>query len=219
MCRSKYFRGVTAVLLSAAISMPLFAQEKDAAKKADKPAGQQNEADMMAMMMELAKPGENHKVLSQGVGTWSYTVKMWMSPDPNAPPMESTGTTVMREVMGGRYIVGDHTGKMQMPGADGKMTDMEFKGMSTEGYDNVKKKFVMTWIDNMGTGIMNLEGTYDPATRTMTYRAEYEMMPGMKSKVREVLKLTDQNHRTMEWYEDRGGTEVKSIEITYTRKT
>ena len=219
MCRSKYFRGVTAVLLSAAMSMPLFAQEKDSARKADKPAAQPNESDMMAMMTELAKPGENHKVLAQGVGTWSYAVKMWMNPDPSAAPMESTGTTVMREVMGGRYIVGDHTGRMQMPGADGKMTEMEFKGMSLEGYDNVKKKFVASWIDNMGTGIMNLEGTYDPATKTLTYRAEYEMMPGMKSKVREVIKLSDPNHRTMEWYEDRGGTEVKSMEITYTRKT
>lgn len=219
MCRSKYFRGVTAVLLCAVMSMPLFAQEKDSAKKADKPAGQPNEADMMAMMMEMAKPGDNHKMLAQGVGTWSYKVKMWMNPDPNAAPMESSGTTVTREIMGGRYIVGDHTGKMQMPGADGKLTDMEFKGMSVEGYDNVKKKFVATWMDNFGTGIMNLEGTYDPATKTLTYVADYEMMPGMKTKVREVIKVTDQNHRTLEWYEDRGGTEVKSMEITYTRKT
>ena len=42
---------------------------------------------------------------------------------------------------------------MQMPGEDGKMKDMQFKGMGVEGYDNVKKKFVASWIDNMGTGI------------------------------------------------------------------
>jgi len=42
---------------------------------------------------------------------------------------------------------------MQMPGEDGKMKDMMFKGMGMEGYDNVKKKFVASWIDNMGTGI------------------------------------------------------------------
>src|SRR5256885_12199997 len=48
------------------------------------------------------------------VGTWTYTVKFWMSPD--APPMESGGTAVAREVMGGRYFITDHTGKMQMPG-------------------------------------------------------------------------------------------------------
>jgi hypothetical protein len=219
MCRSNYFRGVAAVLLSAAMSMPLIAQDTGA-KKPEKPAGgQPNESEMMAMMMEMAKPGDNHKLLARGVGTWTYAVKMWMNPDPNAAPMESSGTTVAKEILGGRYIVGEHTGKMQMPGTDGKMTDMEFKGMSTEGYDNMKKKFVATWIDNMGTGIMNLEGTYDSGTKSLTYLGEYEMTPGMKVKARQVIKFKDNDHRLMEWYEDRGGTEVKTMEITYTRKT
>ena len=43
---------------------------------------------------------------------------------------------------------------MEMPGADGKMKKTEFKGMSIDAYDNVKQKFVSTWIDNMGTGVM-----------------------------------------------------------------
>ena len=82
---------------------------------------------MMAMMTEMAKPGENHKILQEGAGSWTYTVKMWMSPD--APAMESSGTSVGRSVFDGRYLITEHTGKMQMPGADGKMTDMEFKGI------------------------------------------------------------------------------------------
>jgi hypothetical protein len=91
--------------------------------------------------------------------------------------------------------------------------------MSVEGYDNVKKKFVSSWIDNMGTGIIFSEGTYDAATKTFTYHAEEEMMPGMKTKVREVIKITDNDHHLFEWYEDRGGTEVKTMEIHYTRKS
>ena len=86
----------------------------------------------------------------------------------------------------------DVTGKMQMPGEDGKMKDMQFKGMGVEGYDNVKKKFVSSWIDNMGTGIQFSEGTYDPATKTFTYTSEIEMMPGMKTPVREVIKVARQ---------------------------
>ena len=50
---------------------------------------------------------------------------------------------------------GEYSGKFKMPGADGKMKDMNFKGISLDGYDNVKQKFVSTWIDNMGTGIMS----------------------------------------------------------------
>ena len=100
--------------------------------------------------------------------------------------------------------------------ADGE--DGLFKGTSIEGYDNVKQKFVSSWADNMGTGIMMSEGTYDPATKTFTYNGEMEPVPGMKTSVREVIKVTDKNHHTFEWYENRGGQETKTLEINYTRK-
>ena len=121
--------------------------------------------------------------------------------------------------MDGRYFISDHTGKMQLPGPDGKMVDMVFKGMAIEGFDNAKKKFVSSWIDNMGTGIMNSEGTYDEGTKTLTYTAEYEPMPGMKTKVRQVIKMVDKDHHTMEFFEMRGEKEVKTMEMAYTRKT
>jgi hypothetical protein len=120
--------------------------------------------------------------------------------------------------MDGRYFAMDVSGKMQMPGPDGKMKEMTFKGMGTEGYDNVKKKFVASWIDNMGTGIEFSEGTYDPANKTFTYTSEVEPMPGMKVPIREVIKLADSNHMTLEWYENQGGQEKKTMEINYTKR-
>jgi hypothetical protein len=119
--------------------------------------------------------------------------------------------------MNGRFSTLDVTGKMEMPGPDGKKKEMTFVGHGIDGYDNVKKKFVGSWIDNMGTGIMFSEGTYDSTTKTFTYTSEYEGIPGMKQKIREVIKVTDNNHHTLEWYEDRGGQEVKTMEINYTR--
>ena len=188
---------------------------------ASAPTGQPSAADMekmMQQMMELSKLNENHKLLVGLDGNWDYTVKMWMNPDPNAKPQESKGTAVRKSMMDGRFIVMDVTGKMEMPGPDGKPKSMTFKGMGIEGYDNVKKKFVGTWVDNMGTGIMMSEGTYDPATKSFTYSGEYEAIPGMKQKIREVMKLADNNHMSFEWYEDHGGKEAKTMEINYTRK-
>jgi hypothetical protein len=104
-----------------------------------------------------------------------------------------------------------------MPDETGKKKDVMFKGMGIEGYDNVKKKFVASWIDNMGTGIELSEGTYDPAAKTFTYTAEVEMMPGMKTQVREVIKVADNNHMMLEWYENQGGQEKKTMEINYAR--
>ncbi len=181
------------------------------------PGAPPNPQEMMKQMMEMSKLNENHKLLTDLNGNWNYTIKMWMNPDPNAKPQESKGTATRKSIMGGRYVVMDVTGKMQMPGEDGEMKDLQFKGMGIEGYDNVKKKFVASWIDNMGTGIQFSEGTYDPATKTFTYTSEMEMMPGMKTPVREVINVTDKNHMTLEWYENHGGQEKKTMEINYTR--
>ncbi|MGO8928920.1 MAG: DUF1579 domain-containing protein [Limisphaerales bacterium] len=214
----KYKHLFVPFLLAGSLAFPSLAQDSSTPKPEAKPGGQPDEAQMMATMMELAKPGENHKLLEGLVGTWTYMSKFWMNPDPSAPPMEYPGKTVRKPIMGGRYVQAEHSGKMQMPGADGRMMDTEFKGMEITGYDNVKKKFASSWVDNMGTGIMQSEGTYDPATKTLTYTAEYEMMPGMKTKMRELLKIIDSDHHTMEYYEDRGGKEVKVMEIAYTRQ-
>ncbi len=176
-----------------------------------------NPQEMMKQMMEMSKLNENHKLLSAMNGNWNFVIKMWMNPDPNAKPQESKGTATRKDIMGGRYVMMDVTGKMQMPGEDGKMKDMQFKGMGIEGYDNAKRKFVSSWIDNMSTGIQFSEGTYDPATKTFTYTSEIEMVPGMKTPVREVIKIPDNNHMTLEWYENRGGEEKKTMEIAYTR--
>ena len=182
------------------------------------PTGQPNPQEMMKQMVEMSKLNENHKLLSSLDGNWTFAIKMWMNPDPNAPPQESKGTATRKTVMGGRYVMMDVTGKMQTPGENGKMKDAQFKGMGLEGYDNVKKKFVASWVDNMGTGIEFSEGTYDPATKSLTYTMEMEPLPGMKSQVREVIKIADNNHMMLDWYENHGGQEKKTMEIAYTRK-
>jgi hypothetical protein len=208
---------LTAVSAAALIAAPILAQTPDSSPSANPATAGAPSAEDMQKMMELGKLNENHKLLTDSVGTWSYTVKMWMNGDPTSKPDISKGTAIRKAMMDGRYVVMDVTGKMDMPGPDGKVQSMTFKGHGLEGYDNVKKKFVGTWMDNMGTGIMMSEGDYDPATNTFTYNSEMEPMPGMKTAVREVLKMTDKDHMNFEWYEKRGGQDVKTMEINYTR--
>jgi hypothetical protein len=210
------------ILLATLLATPSFAQTTASSPAAGTgsaaaSSGQPNQQEMMKQMMELAKLNVNHKLLTDLDGNWTYTIKFWMNPDPNAKPEESKGTAVRKSMMDGRYSTLDVTGKMEMPGPDGKKKEMTFKGHGIDGYDNVKKKFVGSWVDNMGTGIMFSEGSYDPATKTFTYTSEFEAIPGMKQQIREVIKVTDNNHHTLEWYENRGGQEVKTMEINYTR--
>ncbi|HEX5490648.1 MAG TPA: DUF1579 domain-containing protein [Candidatus Udaeobacter sp.] len=215
-----------AILLATIVATSSFAQSPAAspatgsampASQAANATGQPNPQEMMKQMMEMSKLNDNHKLLSSMDGNWTFNIKMWMNPDPNAKPQESKGTATRKTIMGGRFVEMDVTGKMQMPDETGKMKEMQFKGMGLEGYDNAKQKFVASWIDNMGTGIQFSNGTYDPATKTLTYTSEIETMPGMKMPVREEIKLADKDHMTLEWYETHGGQEKKTMEIAYTR--
>ena len=45
----------------------------------------------------------------------------------------------------------------------------------------------------MGHGIMMSEGTHDPSSKSYTFNAEMEPVPGMKAKVREVITVADKN--------------------------
>jgi hypothetical protein len=200
----KLFRHLIIALLVTTATLPLMAQD---ATKTNDPAAQPSGADMAAMM-EMGKPGENHLVFTNIVGNWSYTGKWWMNQQ--SPPMEFAGTTVCKSLMDGRYF---------MSNQNGMMMGMQYQGMAIEGYDNVKKKYVSSWIDNMGTGIENMEGTYDPATKTLTYTGSYEAMPGMNVVMREKNTITDADHHTLALYSNMGGAEVKIMEIVYTRKS
>ena len=224
----KTFTSLLTILFATVIATSSFAQTpatspatatgSTSAQSASATGQMPNPQEMMKQMMEMSKLNENHKLLSEMNGNWNFAIKMWMNPDPTAKPQESKGTATRKDIMGGRYVMMDVTGKMQMPGEDGKMKEMQFKGMSIDGYDNVKKKFISTWCDNMGTGMMMSEGTYDPAAKMFTYNGEYEAMPGMKSRVRMTMKVTDKDHHNFEFYEDRGSGEAKTMEINYTRK-
>ena len=55
------------------LSHPTFAEEAKASDAAASP--QMSDAEMMAKMTELSKLNENHKLLAQLAGTWTYTVK------------------------------------------------------------------------------------------------------------------------------------------------
>ena len=175
-----------------------------------KSAGTPSHDEMMAQWMKVAAPGENHERLKALAGSWKTTVKSWEGP---GDPQVSEGTCESMLMMDGRYIKEE---------CSGNMGGMPFSGMGVTGYDNQKKKFVGTWIDNMGTGIMTSEGTWDAAKKTMTFHSKMpdmmDMASGKMVPIRMTTKIVDNNTHVFTMFENRGGKETKSMEITYTRK-
>ena len=166
----------------------------------------QNSDDMKAMMA-AATPGENQKMLAKSVGNWTASVTMWMQP--GAPPTTSTAQATNEMILGGRYLKSTNTGNMM---------GRPFEGVGITGYDNVRKQFVNSWIDNMGTGIMTMTGTWDEASKSINFTGSMaDPMTGKDMPFREVLKFTDDNHQVLEMYYPMNGKEVKSMEIKFTR--
>lgn len=170
-------------------------------------AQEMNEQEAMKKWQEYMTPGNEHKMLAKSDGTWKEDITMWMAP--GAPPSKSNGSCVNRMILGGRYQESKHTSKF-----DG----MPFEGIGTFGYDNVRKLFVSSWVDNMGTGIMYMEGTWDDATKSITLKGKCtDPMSGGEMAVREVFTMVDDNHQKMEMYMTMNGQEHKSMEILFTR--
>jgi hypothetical protein len=177
-----------------------------------KPSAPKLTAEQQATMEAMQKAGAigpQHKQLQAMVGDWTYAMKFWT--DPAGKPDESTGSTTYRSLMDGRFVQHEHKGvSMGMP----------FHGLGVLGYDNVTKQFQAHFFENMSTGQMLLNGGYDPASKTYTFRGDMDDMlkPGTKVKVRETVKVVDNDTHVLEWYETRSGKEARTLEITYKRK-
>ncbi|HUH33562.1 MAG TPA: DUF1579 family protein [Daejeonella sp.] len=99
------------------------------------------------------------------------------------------------------------------------MMGSPFEGIAITGYDNARKMLVSTWVDNMGTGIMNSEGKWNDATKSAEFIATYvDPVSGKELKMRQVMKHIDDNTELMEMYTTKDGKEFKSMEVKMTRK-
>lgn len=178
-------------------------------KPAEHPPMSAEQKAMMEAWQRASAVGEPHKRLAAGMeGTWDAEVSMWMAP--GQPPTKSMGTTVNKAILGGRWIEQSFTGtSMGQP----------FQGVGYSGYDNMKKKYVSTWMDNMSTAQMVSEGTFDAAGKVMTSTStNLDPMTGKPTQTKSVMRIVDNDHHVFEMWETHGGKEAKTLEIHYRRK-
>ncbi len=152
-------------------------------------------------------PGESHQMLAKANGKWDAEISFYYNPD--SPSVNKT-VCESKMILGGRYQQSTYAGNI-----DG----MPFEGISTLAFDNARKIYISTWVDNMGTGIMYMEGTYDAATTTMNFTGKAtDVVSGKDIAVREIFKIVDNNTQTMEMFETKDGKEMKTMSILLKRK-
>jgi hypothetical protein len=199
----KLFVRLVICLVASMAALPVTGQEP--AKGTMSP----EEAAMMEAWAKFASPGPGHAALEPMVGTFAVESTGWMSPE--AAPHKGSGISENSWVLGGRYLQQIFRGE-----ADGQ----PFEGISYTAYDNFKKRYVGTWIDTMGTGIMISSGSVDAAGKVFTLEAEMDdVVTGKPMKIREVIRVESRDRHVMEMYTpDRSGKEYKMMEIVYTRR-
>jgi hypothetical protein len=152
-------------------------------------------------------PGNEHMQLAKAVGDWKGSTKMWM--DEGQEPMVMDSRVQCEMALGGRYLTARYTGQMM---------GMPFEGISTMGYDNAAKKYVSSWVDNMGTGLIYMEGRWRDDVKGIEIKGmAVDPMTGKEMKMRQIMMMKDANTQVIEMYMDMNGKEMKSMEITLTR--
>lgn len=162
----------------------------------------------MKKWQEYATPSSGHKVLDSYIGEWQHEVTWWQSP--GGKMTKSSGTSRYEWIMGGRYI------KQIVRGdPDGSHN---FKGLGFIGFDNLKERYESVWLDNMGTGLMKAEGSFDEKTKQLTETGFYSDPVNGETKFRGVTTFVDAKKYNYKLYTpDKEGKEFLTMKINYVR--
>lgn len=175
-----------------------------AADKKEPAASAPDMQKMMAMWAKLNQPGEPHAEFQKSTGTWKAEEKHFHGPD----SFTAKGSSTFKTILGGRYILQEYKSESPM----GK-----FEGMGITGYDNIKKRYVMTWMDNMSTGIVMATGVKkDKATNFSSRQIGPD---GKSSLVRMQMREVSADKMIFTMWSKANGEKkyAKTMEITYTR--
>jgi hypothetical protein len=176
----------------------------DPAAQPAQPAGGD---DMMAQWIKMNSPNENHEFLAKHLdGSWTCQTSFWMMP--GGEPQKSTGTSVNKSILGGRYVHADFSGDMM---------GQPFSGVGIYTYNNATKEYENLWIDSVSTGLMLTKGARDG--NKINWTNEYtDPMTGAKRTSRSVTTFGE-NTFTHEMFENGpDGKEFKTLELVYTKQ-
>jgi hypothetical protein len=170
---------------------------------------EQDQQKAMEEYMKMGAPNENHDYLKFFVGQWNVTTTAWMQP--GAPPVTSQNSAEAELVLGGRFL------KMSVKG---NMFGQPFEGLQIWGYDNLKKKYTILWIDNTSTSFYLSEATRDPSGKVWTETGLWpDQIAGGTVGVRMVTKIVSPDEYVGETYmTGADGKEFKTMENRLVRK-
>jgi len=195
------------------ISISTFAQDNKDSSKKDNTFNQ---------MLDYSRPGKYHQLLEELVGNWKFEGSRleWIDSVTSKEVMKLAGSLTRKSFADGRFFIAEITtaAKIQLPVKDGKMITDYAKAIQLEGYDNVKKKFQLSYINNhIGSDITFWQGTYDSTTRTISFYSSIADIPGQEINIRFDFVFNDKNHYQWNYYSEQNGKYIKDTEMNFRR--
>jgi hypothetical protein len=170
-----------------------------------------SEQEMAAMQeyMKIAAPGEHHKNLDYFVGNWNTVTRTWMA-GPESTPTETKGTSAVKWILDGRFIMEEHKGQMM---------GMPYEGMGLTGYDNYRNMYTSLWTSNMGTNMIAMTGALDPSGKVFTYYGEMDepMLKITGRTIKYIATIKSPDQYVFEVIDLHATDNYKVFEITYNR--
>lgn len=165
--------------------------------------------EMMKKMEAAGTPGPAHKALDAFVGNWKAEVKCWH--EPGGAPQVSQATAKANWTLKGRFVEAEFNGEMM-----GK----PFLGRSLLGYDNAKQKFISVWVSDIQTSMFTSEGKGDSGYKVITLEGKGDCPATNRKDVpmKQVFRVLGLDKYTFEMFDASKAENVRTMEITYTRK-
>jgi hypothetical protein len=171
----------------------------------------QQKNDTLTQLLDYSRPGEAHQRLAAIEGSWNFQ---------DARRAYVKGVLIRKAIFEGRFYSVEITGgKLPLPVANGIMKEDNYRSLQWEGYDNARKIYITTSINNhIGSNEEIQQGSYDSAAHAFTYQWESELLPGYRVRNKRIVHLADPNTYTEEYFEERNHAWVKVRELRYVRQ-
>jgi hypothetical protein len=156
------------------------------------------------LLAQVPTPGPEYDIFEKDLGDWDVEITNYAMGKP-----EVTNGTESNRMMGGFWMISNFQGNMM---------GLDFKGHGTHGYDSEAKKYIGSWMDSLGPGVMQMTGEYDKEKETLTLVG---MAPGpdMKPAKHRLVTAYKDGKRTMTMYiTPKDGEEAKFMQMVYTKK-
>ncbi len=149
-------------------------------------------------------PADVHAFLAQYSG--SFSLEIYMGSGESNVAKAASIQSEHNMLLGGRFL------ELKQQGT---MMGMDYRAITTLGFNTIDHKMALTTLTNMGTGTLSLFGTWDHTTKSANLYGELTNPVSKKTiHVRQFIQFIDADTLLIESF-DKEGKEAEQKTVTY----